>query len=403
MPRKVVYQAAVEYLQILDEEGRLDEELAQGTLDRRRGEGPLRARWSSAASSTRRRSSSSGPAGWARSRRTRGRRRPPSAPPRRCARASTTSSPTTAKTPALFLHGLPMHYVLLHWMGDERGNAVPRNLSMNPLCVAIGTQTLHAVGIAWAFKLRKEDRVGPLLLRRRRHQHRRLSRGDELRRGDEGARASSAASTTAGPSRSPCCRQTALARRSPRRRWPTACRRCRWTATTSSPSTRPTAKRSNAPGRRRPVVHRGADVPPGRPHHRRRRPPLPPGRRTGSGDQAATRSCGRGSISNPRDSGTSEDRIAEREQRAKAIVHEVVAGGAGHREAGGDRHVRLHVRRAAGRAAAPEANDADRLDRPGPDQIGLRAAECEPSPWRPETTVRNPTASACRCRRTLAA
>jgi pyruvate dehydrogenase E1 component alpha subunit len=67
--------------------------------------------------------------------------------------------PYYRENPALFLHGLPMHYVLLHWMGDERGNAVPKNLSMNPLCVAIGAQTLHAVGIAWAFKLRKERRV----------------------------------------------------------------------------------------------------------------------------------------------------------------------------------------------------------------------------------------------------
>jgi len=60
---------------------------------------------------------------------------------------------------ALFWHGLPMHQVLLHWMGDERGNAIPTDLSMNPLCLAIGTQTLHAVGIAWAFKLRREDRA----------------------------------------------------------------------------------------------------------------------------------------------------------------------------------------------------------------------------------------------------
>jgi pyruvate dehydrogenase E1 component alpha subunit len=67
--------------------------------------------------------------------------------------------PYYRENPASFLHGLPMHYVLLHWMGDERGNAIPRNLSMNPLGLAIGTQTLHAMGIAWAFKLRKEDRV----------------------------------------------------------------------------------------------------------------------------------------------------------------------------------------------------------------------------------------------------
>jgi len=33
MPRKVVYQAAVEYLQILDEEGHLDESLLAGGND----------------------------------------------------------------------------------------------------------------------------------------------------------------------------------------------------------------------------------------------------------------------------------------------------------------------------------------------------------------------------------
>jgi pyruvate dehydrogenase E1 component alpha subunit len=67
--------------------------------------------------------------------------------------------PYYRENPALFLHGLPMHYVLLHWMGDERGNAIPRQLAMNPTCVAIGAQVLHAVGIAWAFKMRREDRV----------------------------------------------------------------------------------------------------------------------------------------------------------------------------------------------------------------------------------------------------
>ncbi len=60
---------------------------------------------------------------------------------------------------ALFHHGLPMHHVLLHWMGDERGNVIPRSVTMSPTCVVIGAQTLHAVGIAWSFKLRKEPRV----------------------------------------------------------------------------------------------------------------------------------------------------------------------------------------------------------------------------------------------------
>ncbi len=60
---------------------------------------------------------------------------------------------------ALFLHGLPMHYVLLHWMGDERGNQIPEGVNITPISIPIGTQMLHATGIAWAFKLRKEPRV----------------------------------------------------------------------------------------------------------------------------------------------------------------------------------------------------------------------------------------------------
>ena len=64
---------------------------------------------------------------------------------------------------ALFHHGLPMHLVLMHWMGDERGNAVPPGLRINPICVEIGAQVLHGAGVAWALKLqnkkRGEDRV----------------------------------------------------------------------------------------------------------------------------------------------------------------------------------------------------------------------------------------------------
>lgn len=66
--------------------------------------------------------------------------------------------------PACFYMGLPLHYVNLFWMGDERGNAIPPQYNMNPICVAIGTQTLHAAGIAWAFKMRKEPKVVTCLM-----------------------------------------------------------------------------------------------------------------------------------------------------------------------------------------------------------------------------------------------
>lgn len=67
--------------------------------------------------------------------------------------------PYYRENPASFLHGLPMHLILMFWGGDERGNMVPKNVSMSPLTIAIGTQGLHATGIAWAFKYRKEDRA----------------------------------------------------------------------------------------------------------------------------------------------------------------------------------------------------------------------------------------------------
>lgn len=61
--------------------------------------------------------------------------------------------PSYRENGALFQHGLPMHYILLHWMGDERGNAIPQKYAVSPVCVAIGAQCLHAAGWAWAFKL----------------------------------------------------------------------------------------------------------------------------------------------------------------------------------------------------------------------------------------------------------
>jgi len=67
--------------------------------------------------------------------------------------------PCYRENAALFMHGLPMHYILLHWMGDERGNQIPEGVCMTPLSIPIGTQMLHAAGIAWAYKLRKEPRV----------------------------------------------------------------------------------------------------------------------------------------------------------------------------------------------------------------------------------------------------
>jgi pyruvate dehydrogenase E1 component alpha subunit len=63
------------------------------------------------------------------------------------------------ENPGLFWRGLPMEYILWHWMGDERGNQIPDGLFMTPISIPIGTQMLHAAGLAWAAKYRKEDRI----------------------------------------------------------------------------------------------------------------------------------------------------------------------------------------------------------------------------------------------------
>ena len=60
---------------------------------------------------------------------------------------------------AQLLRGMTMVENLLYWGGDERGSdfAVPR--ADFPICIPVGTQVAHAVGAAYAFLLRKEDRV----------------------------------------------------------------------------------------------------------------------------------------------------------------------------------------------------------------------------------------------------
>jgi pyruvate dehydrogenase E1 component alpha subunit len=65
--------------------------------------------------------------------------------------------PAYRENAALFHHGLPMHLVLLHWMGDERGNAIPKELCVSPICIEIGAQVLHGAGVAWAMRLQDKQ------------------------------------------------------------------------------------------------------------------------------------------------------------------------------------------------------------------------------------------------------
>jgi len=158
VPSKTVYRGEVEWLQILDEAGHLDAELAENTLSdpdvQILYQQMIICREFDETAFKLQRSGRMG-----------------TFPQNKGQEATTLGAaralrkgvdyivPYYRENPALFLHGLPMHQMLLHWMGDERSNAIPRELGIHPMSVAIGAQTLHAVGIAWAFKLRKEPRA----------------------------------------------------------------------------------------------------------------------------------------------------------------------------------------------------------------------------------------------------
>jgi 2-oxoisovalerate dehydrogenase E1 component alpha subunit len=52
--------------------------------------------------------------------------------------------------------GVKLSEILLYWGGDERGNSYANNKKDFPYSVPVGSQPLHAVGVATAFKIRKQ-------------------------------------------------------------------------------------------------------------------------------------------------------------------------------------------------------------------------------------------------------
>ncbi|MBI2650925.1 pyruvate dehydrogenase (acetyl-transferring) E1 component subunit alpha [Candidatus Woesearchaeota archaeon] len=60
---------------------------------------------------------------------------------------------------ALIARKHPMHMILQYYGGDERGLKSPENVNNFPISIPVGTQTPHAVGCAWASKLKNEKTV----------------------------------------------------------------------------------------------------------------------------------------------------------------------------------------------------------------------------------------------------
>lgn len=65
---------------------------------------------------------------------------------------------------AQLLRGVTMVEILLYWGGDERGSNFSVARRDFPICVSIGSQVCHALGVAYAMKLRREPRVAVCLL-----------------------------------------------------------------------------------------------------------------------------------------------------------------------------------------------------------------------------------------------
>jgi pyruvate dehydrogenase E1 component alpha subunit len=63
---------------------------------------------------------------------------------------------------ATVMMGIPLKSFYLYWMGNEMGSRASEEINVMPVSVPVGTQTLHAVGVAWAAKI-KGDRVVSLV------------------------------------------------------------------------------------------------------------------------------------------------------------------------------------------------------------------------------------------------
>lgn len=65
--------------------------------------------------------------------------------------------PTYRDHGAMITHGQPMENIFLYWMGHVEGSKCPPDKRILPQSVPIATQTIHAVGTAWASKLKGES------------------------------------------------------------------------------------------------------------------------------------------------------------------------------------------------------------------------------------------------------
>jgi pyruvate dehydrogenase E1 component alpha subunit len=146
MPKKVVHEFKVEYLQILDEAGRVDRALWPGldekeikgfyesmvlirTFDEKALNLQREGRLGTYASVQGQEAAQVGSAA--------------------ALRPSDWIFPAFREPGVSILRGLPMRMIYQYWSGDERGSAIPEDQHNFPIAIPVGTHIPHAVGAAW--------------------------------------------------------------------------------------------------------------------------------------------------------------------------------------------------------------------------------------------------------------
>jgi pyruvate dehydrogenase E1 component alpha subunit len=67
--------------------------------------------------------------------------------------------PAFRELAATLMMGISLRSVYLYWMGNEMGSRPPEGINVMPVAIPVGTQPLHAVGVAWGAKLKGEKVV----------------------------------------------------------------------------------------------------------------------------------------------------------------------------------------------------------------------------------------------------
>ena len=61
------------------------------------------------------------------------------------------------ETGAMWRHGVSLKSLALYWMGNEFGSHMPEHVRVLPMSIPVGSHPLHAVGLAYAGKYRRDN------------------------------------------------------------------------------------------------------------------------------------------------------------------------------------------------------------------------------------------------------